>query len=1189
MKKLFLLTFAFALLCTWTVMAADAPVTVSKVQPAAKQDKASSLTGQKGNDAVTKVKKEAAVSNQKGSSEFKSLKDEPVQEKPPYTGPENKPDGNVILQGGDVCGSATVIPGLPYANNGTTASYVNDYDEACPYTGSTSPDVVYSYTPAADVDVTISLCVGPTDYDTKLYVYENVCQAPSDPAPPYACNDDACTAPGYPVGPYNSRIDCVPMTAGNTYYIVVDGYGGEFGTYYINLDECAAPPTLPCYEVVNELWDNGDTDGANGLSMLTAPYRSVLDDFVVPTGGWTISSFHNTLVWSAGGGPKATDYDLVLWSDAGGSPGAPILTFTTALVSEIATGRTWFGRPEFVLNVAVAPTFVAAGTYWLEMHVAGPENAFSMAHATDGIGPEIIGQPVWVYYEDFPPAPQPGINVFGTDYGLNFCLDADIVEPPTGACCDDVTGICIDNVSQLDCPSGNRFVANTLCADLVPLCGEQPACADFSVAAPGTWTGTTCGAGNDCALRTSEEHIYEVSIPNAGLWAFDLCNNQNYDTYLFVGTTCCGAELGSNDDWCGNGLQSYLEFPIAAGTYYVAVEGFSGCGSYELNIYEVVAPTGACCVGGECVATNTQLECDALGGLWFQGQTCPDFQCPVLGCISQPPSAENGYFADYDYPQWMADNFMLGSATDIYGFSFYGGYFSSDTPMDVDDFTLYIRSDAGGVPGASVFELHNIPATTRAQTGVILFGVHEWVYQICFGAFNLGPGTYWVEINNATFGNPDVWFWETGTLDPINGIEGSAWNTASDAGPWNTQPGNLAFTLLCAPCEEVFGACCDDATGNCADNVSIFDCPTGYRFVPNTLCADLFPPCGPPPGACCVNFECVGTMTEADCAALGGSWAIYETCPEYDCQASLLCIDRPNVVYGNGDTDESNGLSMLADPYRSVLDDITVTEPLTIADFHSTLLWTSGGGPMATGYDLVLWDDAGGAPGAPIMALATTLTGEAQTGRTFFGRDEYMMSVTFDEVTLDPGTYWLEMHVVGPENAFVMAMTNDGIGDEIIGQPCWVYYTDFPPAPQPGINVFGADYGINFCLTEAGGPPPGCGPYVVGDFNGSGVFNIADIVNAFSKLKTGSPEPALLCECPAGGGNFWAVAMDVNASCVFNIADVVTGFSYLKTGAPLPVPCPDCPPGAPRRGGDKPLVIPHLDSKAKINNSSGSE
>jgi len=88
-----------------------------------------------------------------------------------------------------------------------------------------------------------------------------------------------------------------------------------------------------------------------------------------------------------------------------------------------------------------------------------------------------------------------------------------------------------------------------------------------------------------------------------------------------------------------------------------------------------------------------------------------------------------------------------------------------------------------------------------------------------------------------------------------------------------------------------------------------------------------------------------------------------------------------------------------------------------------------------------------------------------------------------------------------------------------------------------------------------GGP---CGFYVVGDFNGSGVMNVADIVAAFSYLQSGSPNPAMICECEPG--NTFAVAMDVNNSCGFNVADIIVGFSRLQTGSPELVPCDACPP-----------------------------
>ena len=97
------------------------------------------------------------------------------------TGPNATPNP------GETCASALPLT-VPGTFTGTTVGYANDYDAVCPYTGSTSPDVVYSYTPAADQQVTFDLCA--SSYDTKLYVIQDDCANT-----PIACNDDYC--PGY--------------------------------------------------------------------------------------------------------------------------------------------------------------------------------------------------------------------------------------------------------------------------------------------------------------------------------------------------------------------------------------------------------------------------------------------------------------------------------------------------------------------------------------------------------------------------------------------------------------------------------------------------------------------------------------------------------------------------------------------------------------------------------------------------------------------------------------------------------------------------------------------------------------------------------------------------------------------------------------------------------------------------------
>jgi hypothetical protein len=126
-------------------------------------------------------------------------------------------------EGGEDAGSPVVIGGLPFSDTGATCDNINDYDEICPYSGSTSADVVYSFTPGADVAVSIDLCA--STYDTKVYVYAGGVGIL------VACNDDA----GCGYSGWQSLIDNLSLTAGVTYYIVVDGYGGSCGSYDIQI------------------------------------------------------------------------------------------------------------------------------------------------------------------------------------------------------------------------------------------------------------------------------------------------------------------------------------------------------------------------------------------------------------------------------------------------------------------------------------------------------------------------------------------------------------------------------------------------------------------------------------------------------------------------------------------------------------------------------------------------------------------------------------------------------------------------------------------------------------------------------------------------------------------------------------------------------------------------------------------
>lgn len=211
-------------------------------------------------------------------------------------GPASIKDDSHVLQnpvqtdrdGGNNAGSAVAIPGMPFSDTGATCGAGDDWDEACPYTGSTSEDKWYSFTPAADMTVFVDLC--GSGYDTKTYILNSSMGV-------VACNDDfyfdaAC-------GTYVSKIEAATLMGGSTYYVVVDGYGGDCGSYVIEMGE-VVPCEIPCDGVVEgePALVDGYVDNFNGgcnTDPVSGPFQElVADEYGNLTfcgiGGWYLSS-----------------------------------------------------------------------------------------------------------------------------------------------------------------------------------------------------------------------------------------------------------------------------------------------------------------------------------------------------------------------------------------------------------------------------------------------------------------------------------------------------------------------------------------------------------------------------------------------------------------------------------------------------------------------------------------------------------------------------------------------------------------------------------------------------------------------------------------------------------------------------------------------------------------------------------
>ena len=135
---------------------------------------------------------------------------------------------------------------VPGGATGTTVGFLDDTNETCPYAGSTSPDVFYCYTATATQEITIDLC--ESGYDCQTYVYDsNLALVIRNVDLTPACNDDACSSSGG--GGFRSFLDCVNVTAGNSYFIAVDGWQGAAGPYNMVTsvtDPASCVPAGPC-------------------------------------------------------------------------------------------------------------------------------------------------------------------------------------------------------------------------------------------------------------------------------------------------------------------------------------------------------------------------------------------------------------------------------------------------------------------------------------------------------------------------------------------------------------------------------------------------------------------------------------------------------------------------------------------------------------------------------------------------------------------------------------------------------------------------------------------------------------------------------------------------------------------------------------------------------------------------------
>jgi hypothetical protein len=132
------------------------------------------------------------------------------------------------------------------------------------------------------------------------------------------------------------------------------------------------------------VWYNGDFNGVNGLSnevnsVVSQSY--VFDNFVVPTGGWTLTdAFSNNLM-----NFTATGADVEIRSGvSSGNGGTLVYGAYGVAVTQTATGRSGFGFNEYTIEVGLPSIYLAPGTYWLAVAPVDSGGGRSFISTTSG-------------------------------------------------------------------------------------------------------------------------------------------------------------------------------------------------------------------------------------------------------------------------------------------------------------------------------------------------------------------------------------------------------------------------------------------------------------------------------------------------------------------------------------------------------------------------------------------------------------------------------------------------------------------------------------------------------------------------------------------------------------------------------------------------------------------------------------
>lgn len=504
--------------------------------------------------------------------------------------------GGNVATGCSACDAVASIPASGGVFDGTTSG-TGALKGGC-HPDATAPERVYRWVPRSSGTATISTCGTGTNFDTVVYLRGASCTGSQA-----ACNDDAsgCTISSGAV--LGSRMS-PRVTAGQPYYIVVDGYNGAAkGNFRLTVKE---PQT--CGNGVVEGSEECDGSAASSCSTQTCNSSCKC---VAPSGG------------QADLRPEVVDWriDFNTTADPGDvaegcaerTSGIDLLRFG-ARVRNDGTADLVFGDPQcpdcltHPLAACVNPDFLcspAAGhnhphySNYARYELLDPSSQTVVTGHKQGFCLMDVECPTTNYFCDSQGITAGCADVYASNLG---CQYIDITDVPPGNYTLRVTVDPFSRIAELN--EGNNVVTQPITIperDFVSCAAPQ-----VVPAAGGTFTGATSGTGTQsgacAATSASPEKVYAWTPTTSGVATIQTCGSA-FDTALYVrGDTCQGGtQLACNDNSSGcsggtsNGGSRVSPTVTAGRTYYIFVDGKNGAqGNYTLSITPPTTSANSC-------------------------------------------------------------------------------------------------------------------------------------------------------------------------------------------------------------------------------------------------------------------------------------------------------------------------------------------------------------------------------------------------------------------------------------------------------------------------------------------------------------------------------------------------------------------------------------------------------------------